>query len=71
MRDQYEYGFVDIGKLIMAVSVVAIHTQPLHGMSDSFLTSLLGVFINCAVPFFFMSSGFFVELKKSRGGVFI
>lgn len=66
-----EYGFVDVSKLILSVCVVAIHTQPLFGMTSCYPTKLFEFFISCAVPFFFLTSGYFIELKNVGGGIYL
>lgn len=68
MQDQKEYGVVDVGKFIMAIFVVAIHTRPMVEMENNYIKSLLSVFLDCAVPFFFITSGYFIELKRREGG---
>lgn len=55
-----QYGFLDIGKLVASLLVVAIHTSPLESIStsaDFFITRILA---RVAVPFFFMVTGFFL-----------
>lgn len=60
------FGAVDIIKWIMALCVVAIHTNVL--MADEILqiTSVVDTFIRMAVPFFFMSSSFLLFRKLPR-----
>ena len=53
-----EYPYIDIVKLLMAVCVVAIHTHPLEHCSNLIILSIYDTFTNCAVPFFFLSTGF-------------
>lgn len=62
LSKQYYYGF-DIIKLIAAVCVVAIHTQPLIGLEDIVLFCLYDFIIRLAGPFFFMVSGFLLFSK--------
>ena len=44
----------------MAITVVAIHTQPLIHCSNVIIMDLYAGFIKLAVPFFFISSGFLI-----------
>ncbi len=61
------YGSIDLVKLVMAILVVAIHTRPFY-YCDSFLVKeVYGFIVRCAVPFFFLSSGFL--LAKKMDGV--
>lgn len=68
LQKQKEYGLIDVGKFIMSIFVVAIHTHPMAEMENNHIKSLLGVFLDCAVPFFFMASGFFIERKRRGEG---
>ena len=54
---QAEYNAIDFVKFIMALVVVAIHTEPFHGSSEN-IQVLFDTFSGLAVPFFFISSGF-------------
>lgn len=51
------YDSLDLWKMIAALFVVSIHSQPLAGMptADFFVS---GILCQLAVPFFFMTSGF-------------
>lgn len=52
------YPWLDFLKLIMAVSVVAVHTNPLYGIDAPFASSTLNVLESVSVPFFFTVSSF-------------
>lgn len=52
------YPCLDFLKLIMAVSVVAVHTNPLYGIDAPFASSTLNVLESVSVPFFFTVSSF-------------
>lgn len=54
---QAEYNAIDFVKFIMALVVVAIHTEPFHGSSEN-IQVLFDTFSGLAVPFFFISFGF-------------
>lgn len=45
------YPWLDFLKLIMAVSVVAVHTNPLYGIDAPFASSTLNVLESVSVPF--------------------
>lgn len=64
-RPGRNYHAIDITKFIMAICVVAIHTW---GTPDCPLPleKLYGCVVNCAVPFFFLASGFFLGEKVNR-----
>lgn len=48
---------IDICKFIGAYMVVAIHTTPFE-QTDGVISNIYFIFLKCAVPFFFMSSGY-------------
>ena len=60
-----KYNSIDLCKLIMAVCVVAIHTDPLNKCTNSFVLSIYNCMLRMAVPFFFLSSGFLLANKLS------
>lgn len=62
MKSQ-NYNSIDLLKFIMAICVVAIHTQPLVNCTNEFLVRIYDGIINCAVPFFFLASGFLLAIK--------
>lgn len=55
-----EYAAIDIAKLICALLVVAIHTEPFA--SNFWLDKGFGVLTRIPVPYFFMASGYFLFL---------
>lgn len=59
-----EYAAIDIAKLICALLVVAIHTEPFAG--NFWLDKGLGLFTRIPVPFFFTASGYFLFLTDKR-----
>lgn len=61
----HNYHTVDITKFFMAICVVAIHTWGTPDCPRS-LEILYGCIVNCAVPFFFLASGFFLGKKLNR-----
>ena len=54
---QAGYNTIDFVKFIMALVVVAIHTEPFHESSEN-IQAIFDTFSGLAVPFFFISSGF-------------
>lgn len=61
-----KYSMVDIGKIICAYIVVAIHTAAFSevNLGKSNLNTYLNKYLfDFAVPFFFVSSGFFLGKK--------
>jgi serine/alanine racemase len=55
-----EYGGIDYFRIIAALLIVAIHTSPLASISNIADFILTRVIARVAVPFFFMTSGFFL-----------
>ncbi len=57
------YSGIDLGKFIMAIIVVAMHTLPLKDCSIDWLNKLYGGLDDMAVPFFFIAAGFLLASK--------
>ena len=47
----------------MAIVVIAIHVQPFEGYSRTMLLDVYNLLCGCAVPFFFMYTGYFMAQK--------
>ena len=58
-----KYNSIDLFKFLMACCVIAIHTQPFFGCSNFLVKKVYDSIVNCAVPFFFMASGFLLAVK--------
>ena len=58
-----EYNSIDLFKFIMELCVVAIHTNPMANCSNVFLNRVYENTVNCAVPFFFLSSGYLLAKR--------
>lgn len=53
-----DYSLIDLLKFLSAVTIIAIHTQPFLGYTNSWLYPFYG-FLKCfAIPFFFVSSAY-------------
>ena len=68
MPAERRYGGIDWFRMAAAFLIIAIHTSPLDSVNaeaDFFFTRVLA---RIAVPFFFMTTGFFVlsDRKKSH-----
>ena len=59
MNDHKYYAGIDWMRLIAAIFVIAIHTSPLAGYSAAGDFILTRVIARVAVPFFFMTTGYF------------
>lgn len=60
-----EYAGIDYFRVVAAILVVAIHTSPLMGLNETADFILTRVIARVAVPFFFITSGFFLfHLQK-------
>lgn len=53
---------IDLTKLIMAVFVVAIHTNPLAGVQNQTVLTVCNTVLQMAVPFFFLASGYLLGI---------
>lgn len=56
-------------KFIMALCVVTIHTFFVENMEPSIIRDLLHSLICSAVPFFFITSAYFVMQRNENGGI--
>ena len=54
---------IDLMKFIMAMVVIAIHTQPLVNCTDFRINSIYNTVTAMAVPFFFIVSGYLLAKK--------
>ena len=66
--EKKEYALVDVFKLIFAIAVVIIHTQLYSKCSDSFIWFLSALFTRLAVPFFMITSSYFLGIKIRENG---
>lgn len=55
-----EYGGIDYFRMIAALLVVAIHTSPLASINETADFILVRIIARVAVPFFFMTTGYFL-----------
>ena len=63
------YNSIDLFKFVMAIFVIAIHTFDIKRVTDVvILQKIYSSIVACAVPFFFISLGFFIEqhMMQSR-----
>ncbi len=65
--DRVEYAGIDWFRLIAAFFVVSIHTSPLTDWNQTADFVLTRILARVAVPFFLMTSGFFLYLKEEDG----
>lgn len=61
-----KYNCIDLLKFIMAITVIAIHIQPLANCENNIILAFYTSFIKLAVPFFFITTGFLLSRKLSR-----
>ncbi len=66
MEKKKAYSGIDIFRLIAAILVIANHTSPLSDLSDMGDYVLSSIIARLAVPFFFMTSGFFLIRKMQK-----
>jgi len=63
VKDKQHYNSIDLFKLLMAFCVVAIHTEPLYQCTNETVVRVYKLFVDMAVPFFFLVSGFLLSSK--------
>lgn len=66
MNGGKSYRGIDIFRAVAAILVVTIHTSPLLSFSETADFILTRIIARTAVPFFFMTSGFFVVSRYSK-----
>lgn len=66
MNENKTYTGIDIFRLIAALLVIAIHTSPLSSLNETADFILTRIFARIAVPFFFVTSGYFLITRYSR-----
>ncbi len=77
MDNQKAYSGLDSFRMIAALLVIAIHTSPLTSVSAASDFILTRILARVAVPFFFMTSGFFLSaggegiISSGRLAVFV
>lgn len=66
MKKYRNYNSIDMVKLIMAIFVIAIHTlDGPHLTNNEMIQKCYSSIVGCAVPFFFLSSGFLLGKRMS------
>ena len=66
MMGKKKYGAIDIAKYVSALLVVCIHTFPFYEVSVRLNAYWIQTVCRLAVPFFFVSSGFFFFRKWDK-----
>lgn len=61
-----EYALIDLMKFIMAILVIAIHTDPFIAFNQMLGYKIWTIITSLAVPFFFLASGFFLEIHMTN-----
>lgn len=61
LTEKNEFIAIDYARIICAVLIVIMHMKPLDGLNESAEWFLDSVLTRVAVPFFFLTSGFFFE----------
>lgn len=61
-----KFNCIDLFKFLMAIVVIAIHTDPLIDSKNQILKNIVDIIYVSAVPFFFLASGFFLGNKIKK-----
>jgi serine/alanine racemase len=69
METKKAYTGIDIFRIIAAILVITNHTSPILDYTTSGNFILTGIFARLSVPFFFMTSGFFLirDVERDNG----
>lgn len=62
--EQKSFPAIDLFKFIMAIFVVAIHTEPFINCTNKYICNFFNNIFQVAVPFFFLSTGFLLQKKN-------
>lgn len=63
LSDKKEFGMIDVFRVICAFGIVAVHVPPLAGINTVANYWIRNVLGRLGVPFFFITSGFFIQPK--------
>ena len=66
MEAKKSFNSIDLFKLLMAVAVVAIHTNPIVAWTNPAAIKIVVIIEEWAVPFFFTASGFFLFYNMEK-----
>ncbi|MDE7268366.1 MAG: acyltransferase [Lachnospiraceae bacterium] len=66
MEAKKSFNSIDLFKLLMAVAVVAIHTNPIVDWTNPVAVKIVVIIEEWAVPFFFTASGFLLFHKMEQ-----
>ena len=61
-----KYFGIDVLKFLMAICVVALHTKPMDCVNSQIMLRIYNIFVSCAVPSFFIASGFLLAHKSGE-----
>lgn len=67
MADNHRINSIDIARLFAAILVIAIHTQAIEWFPD-YSNGNIQILTRIAVPFFFCTSGYFLQKEYARSG---
>ncbi|MCM1568665.1 MAG: serine racemase VanT catalytic subunit [Roseburia sp.] len=68
MNENENYGGIDVFRMLAALLIIAIHTSPLASFTETGDLILTRIVARVAVPFFFMTSGFFLISRYTCDG---
>ncbi len=68
LKDKKEFGLIDIFRMICAIGVIAIHLKPMSTFGKEVNFFVSNVLTRLCVPFFFLTSGFFLFKKIGDWG---
>ena len=63
------YTTIDLWKFIFAFAVISLHANPFASLSPTLNWYIESLFTRLAVPFFYVTSGFFISLKLKKYGL--
>lgn len=66
---EHNYSMIDIWRLIMAYSVISLHSNPLVSCKSEIITGCAQFFWDMINPFFWVTAGYFLFISMNKPGV--
>lgn len=70
MEQKKNYHAIDLTKFICSILVIVVHTAPLLNINEDYNWLLIAILGRFVVPFFFISTAYFISLNTQKYGDF-